>query len=65
MLPWSDPVSRADAAGLPSGVAVPGWVEVIRAALDPNPDRRPTAEEFATGMRSGDEAADEAPGGPG
>jgi hypothetical protein len=60
MLPWSDPVSWADAAGLPSGEGTPGWVEVIRAALDPNPDGRPTAEEFAAGMRSGDDPAAQA-----
>lgn len=59
MLPWSDPVSWADAAGLPSGAGIPGWVEVIRAALSANPDRRPTAEEFAAGMRSGADPADE------
>jgi|GEM_PF-6502003 len=59
MLPWSDPVSWADAAGLPSGEGIAGWVEVIRAALDPNPDERPTAEEFAAGMRSGDDPADD------
>ncbi len=59
MLPWSDPVSWADAAGLPSGASIPGWVEVIRAALDVNPDQRPTAEEFAAGMRAGDDPADE------
>lgn len=61
MLPWSDPVSWADAAGLPSGGSLPEWVEVIRAALSANPDERPTAEEFAAGIRSGDEPAD-APG---
>lgn len=54
MLPWSDPVSWADAAGLPAGPAA--WVTAIRAALDPDPDGRPTAEEFATSMRSGPEA---------
>jgi hypothetical protein len=59
MLPWSDPVSWADAAGLPSGASIPGWVEVIRAALDANPDQRPTAEEFAAGMRAGDDPADD------
>jgi hypothetical protein len=59
MLPWSDPVSWADAAGLPSGASIPGWVEVIRAALDANPDQRPTAEEFAAGMRTGDGPAEE------
>jgi hypothetical protein len=59
MLPWSDPVSWADAAGLPSGASIPGWVEVIRAALDADPDQRPTAEEFAAGMRAGDDPADE------
>jgi serine/threonine protein kinase len=57
MLPWSDPVSWADAAGLPSGGRLPGWVEVIRAALAANPDQRPTAEEFAAGMRDGDDPA--------
>jgi hypothetical protein len=60
MLPWSDPISWADAAGLPSGRRRPGWVEVTRAALEANPDRRPTAEEFATGMRDGDDPADDA-----
>jgi hypothetical protein len=59
MLPWSDPVSWADAAGLPSGAGIPGWVEVIRAALAVNPDQRPTAEEFAAGMRSGADPAEE------
>ncbi len=59
MLPWSDPVSWADAAGLPSGAGIPGWVEVIRAALAVDPDRRPTAEEFAAGMRSGADSAEE------
>lgn len=59
MLPWSDPVSWADAAGLPSGAGIPGWVEVIRAALAANPDQRPTAEEFAAGMRSGADPAEE------
>ncbi len=62
MLPWSDPVSWADAAGLPSGAGIPGWVEVIRAALDANPDQRPTAEEFAAGMRSGADPAEEPTG---
>jgi hypothetical protein len=62
MLPWSDPVSWADAAGLPSGAGVPGWVEVIRAALAANPDQRPTAEEFAAGMRSGADPAEEPAG---
>ena len=59
MLPWSDPVSWTDAAGLPSGAGIPGWVEVIRAALAVDPDQRPTAEEFAAGMRSGADPADE------
>ena len=54
MLPWSDPVSWADAAGLPAGPAA--WVTAIRAALDPDPDGRPTAEEFASSMRSAPEA---------
>jgi serine/threonine protein kinase len=60
MLPWSDPVSWADAAGLPGDGEV--WADAIRAALDPDPDRRPTAEEFAAAMReapetTGDETA--------
>jgi hypothetical protein len=60
MLPWSDPVSWADAAGLPVEGEV--WADAIRAALDADPDRRPTAEEFAAAMReapetTGDETA--------
>jgi hypothetical protein len=56
MLPWSDPVSWADAAGLPDGET---WADAIRAALDPDPDRRPTAEEFAAAMREAPETTGE------
>ncbi|HEY7176950.1 MAG TPA: hypothetical protein VH442_18720, partial [Micromonosporaceae bacterium] len=50
MLPWSDPVGWAEAARLP--VSRADWVEAIRAALDRNPDARPSAEEFASAMRT-------------
>jgi hypothetical protein len=51
-LPWSDPTTWADSAGLPSGPAAPAWVTAVRDALHADPDQRPTAEEFATALRS-------------
>lgn len=52
VLPWSDPVSWADAAGLEGGPDAPRWVMTIRAALHADPDRRPSAEEMAEALRS-------------
>ncbi len=52
VLPWSDPVNWADAAGLAGGPTAPRWATAIRSALDPNPDKRPTAEEMAEALRS-------------
>lgn len=51
-LPWSDPITWADAASLPSTPDAPGWVTTIRAALAADPDQRPSAEEFAHALRS-------------
>ena len=52
VLPWSDPVSWADAAGLEGGLGAPRWMTTVRAALDADPDRRPSAEEMAEALRS-------------
>jgi hypothetical protein len=52
VLPWSDPVSWADAAGLDGGPDAPRWVTAIRAALNADPDKRPSAEEMAEALRS-------------
>lgn len=52
VLPWSDPVGWADAAGLAGGAQAPRWVTAVRAALDADPDKRPTAENLAEALRS-------------
>lgn len=52
VLPWSDPVSWADAADVPSGPDAPGWASAIRAALAADPDQRPTAEDMANALRA-------------
>jgi hypothetical protein len=62
-LPWSDPVSWAEAAGLPTGYGIPAWADAVRAALQADPDQRPTAEEFASAMRIGADATGAESGG--
>ena len=55
VLPWSDPMTWADEAGLPDGPDAPRWVLAIRDALVADPAQRPRAEEFAAALRSPDE----------
>jgi hypothetical protein len=57
-VPWSEPVTWADEAGLPAGGGLPEWVSSVRDALSPAPDHRPNAEEFATALRVPDETVD-------
>jgi hypothetical protein len=51
VLPWSDPTTWADAAAVPSGSDAPPWATILRSALSADPDRRPSAEEFASALR--------------
>jgi len=52
VLPWSDPATWADAAGVPSGRKAPAWAQSLRAALSPDPSARPATAELATALRS-------------
>ena len=51
ILPWSDPTTWADAADVPNGADAPPWATILRSALAADPDRRPSAEEFAAALR--------------
>jgi hypothetical protein len=57
-VPWSQPATWADEAGLPTGGGMPEWVASVRDALGPAPDHRPNAEEFAASLRNPDETVD-------
>lgn len=57
-VPWSQPATWADEAGLPTGGGMPEWVSSVRDALSPVPDHRPNAEEFAAALRNPHETVD-------
>ena len=50
-LPWSDPTTWAQAAGVPDGKRAPAWATVLRGALSEDPARRPDARTLAGALR--------------